>query len=94
MDYSGKTVFITGGAKGIGRGVCDVFADYGANVVIADFNYEGAQKSAEEITAAGGKAYAVKVNVADKESVAAAVKETVEKFGSIEMMVNVAGIGP
>lgn len=92
MDYSGKTVFITGGAKGIGRGVCDVFADYGANVVIADFNYEGAQKSAEEITAAGGTAYAVKVNVADKESVAAAVKETVEKFGSIEMMVNVAGI--
>ena len=92
MDYTGKTVFVTGGAKGIGRGVCEVFAGYGANVVIADFNLEGAQKTAEDIAAKGGKAYAVKVNVADKASVEAAVAEAAAKFKTIEMMVNVAGI--
>lgn len=93
MDFVGKTAFITGGAKGIGRGVCEVFAGYGANVVIADFNYEGAQETAKAIAKEKGvQTFAVKVNVADKASVEAAVAETVQKFGSIEMMVNVAGI--
>ncbi len=92
MDYSGKTVFVTGGAKGIGRGVCEVFANYGANVVIADFNLRGAQETADALKSYGHSAYAVKVNVADKTSVEEAVAEAINKFGTIEMMVNVAGV--
>jgi NAD(P)-dependent dehydrogenase (short-subunit alcohol dehydrogenase family) len=92
MNYEGKTVFITGGAKGIGRGVCNVFASYGANVVVADFNIDGAEDAAKSIIANGGNAYAIKIDVANKESVVTAVDQAVKKYGSIEMMVNVAGI--
>lgn len=92
MKYKGKTVFVTGGASGIGKSVCEVFAGYGANVAVADFNLEGAQKHAKSLEEKGVKALAVKVDVSDKTSVEQAVEETVKAFGTIEMMVNCAGI--
>ena len=92
MKYTGKTVFVTGGASGIGKAVCEVFAGYGANVIIADFNLEGAEREAEALEKRGTKALAVKVDVADKTSVEKAVTEAVNRFGTIEMLVNCAGI--
>lgn len=92
MKYDGKTVFVTGGASGIGKSVCKIFAGYGANVAVADFNVEGAEKVAAELRGNGTDACAVKVNVADKDSVQKAVDKAVEAFGSIEMLVNCAGI--
>lgn len=92
FDYKGKTAFITGGAQGIGQGVCMTFAGYGANVIVADFNLEGAQKTAQEIEKNGGSAYAVKIDVSDQASVEAALAEGVEKYKTIEILVNAAGI--
>ena len=55
---AGRTVVITGGASGIGKGISAGLAAEGANVVIADLNLESAQSAAEEISKAGGKAIA------------------------------------
>lgn len=78
MDFTGKTAFITGGAQGIGRECCLLFAEYGANIAVADFNLDGAQKLAGQINADNGRAIAVKIDVSDKSSVEAAVAGTVQ----------------
>ena len=92
MNYEGKTVLVTGGAKGIGKGVCNVFTSYGANIVVADFDLDGAEIVAKEINEKGGRAFAVKIDVANKSSVEEAVSSAVKQFGSVEMLVNAAGI--
>ena len=94
-DLSGKTVFITGGSRGIGRSIALKLAGQGANVVIAaksdkpHATLEGTIHSvAEEIEAQGGKALPLKVDVRDEENVAAAVKEAAEHFGGIDALIN------
>lgn len=91
-DLTGRTAIITGGGSGIGRGCCKVLAEYGAEVVAADINLEGAQKTADDIIAAGGKAYAVPLNVAELDSVKEMLKTVDEKSGRIDILVNCAGI--
>jgi NAD(P)-dependent dehydrogenase (short-subunit alcohol dehydrogenase family) len=70
------------------------FAKYGATVVVSDINLESAQKVVDEITTNKGKALAVKANVAKFEDVENLINTTVEKFGSLDVIVNNAGIGP
>ncbi|MCD8249659.1 MAG: SDR family oxidoreductase [Lachnospiraceae bacterium] len=91
-DLTGRMAIITGGGSGIGRGCCKVLAEYGAEVVAADINLEGAQKTADDIIAAGGKAYAVPLNVAELDSVKEMLKTVDEKSGRIDILVNCAGI--
>lgn len=89
MMHEGKTVLVTGGAKGIGRGCVERFARDGADVVIADIDMD----SAREVEAAtGGKAVAIETDVTDEDSVNHAVAETVKRFGALDYMVNNAGI--
>ncbi len=92
MDMTGKTVCITGGASGIGRATCLEFAENGANVVVCDLNIENAQKVADEINAMGKKAIAFKMDVTSEADAKAMVDLTVETFGSLDVMVNNAGI--
>ncbi|MCD8242022.1 MAG: SDR family oxidoreductase [Lachnospiraceae bacterium] len=91
-DLTGRTAIITGGGSGIGRGCCKVLAEYGAEVVAADINLEGAQKTADDIIAAGGKAYAVPLNVAELDSVKELLKTVDETSGRLDILVNCAGI--
>lgn len=86
-----QVIIITGGAGGIGSGICRELAHDGHKVVVADFDQEAAERVASEI---GGEAVAVAVDVGNKESVQELVDETVRRFGHIDVLLNGAGIMP
>ncbi|MBU9672101.1 3-oxoacyl-[acyl-carrier-protein] reductase [Planococcus sp. CP5-4] len=90
---TGKTAIVTGASRGIGAAIARRFAEEGANIVV---NYSGSQDKAEavvaEIEQAGGKAIAVKANVADADAVKAMADAAMEEFGSIDILINNAGI--
>jgi NAD(P)-dependent dehydrogenase (short-subunit alcohol dehydrogenase family) len=94
MEVKNKIVIITGAGSGIGKATAIHFAKYGATVVVSDINLESAQKVADEIEVNKGKALAIKANVAKFEDVENLINTTVEKFGSLDVIVNNAGIGP
>lgn len=87
--HAGKSVVVTGGAKGIGRGIVERFVREGARVIVADVNLEAARAVEAE---ADGRAVAVATDVTDPDSVEAAVAEAVRRFGGLDVMVNNAGI--
>ena len=89
---AGKHVLITGGAQGMGAAIGEYYAAQGAKVCLGDVNLEGCQAVADRIKAAGGEAIAVKLDVTKRAEMAAAVKATVDAFGSINVMLNNAGI--
>jgi citronellol/citronellal dehydrogenase len=95
MSLAGKTLFITGASRGIGLAIALRAARDGANVAIAAKTAEPHPKlpgtiytAAKEIEDAGGKALPLIVDVRDEESVQAAVRQTVERFGGIDVTVN------
>ncbi len=88
---TGRTVVITGGASGIGKGIANGLAAEGANVVIADLNLESAQAAAREIEAAGGNAIAAQVDVTKRASVVAGIELAVKTFGRLDCYFNNAG---
>ena len=92
---AGKTVFVTGGSRGIGLAIALRCARDGANVAIAAKTSEPHAKlpgtiheSAREIEAAGGRALAIQMDVREEEQVAAAIQRTVETFGGLDILVN------
>ncbi|MGK0363854.1 MAG: 3-oxoacyl-[acyl-carrier protein] reductase [Saprospiraceae bacterium] len=87
----GQTAIITGGARGIGAGICRVFCKAGATVALWDVMDEGAE-TAKEIAAEGGNIFFQKVDVTNQESTNAAVAEIMEKTGRIDILINNAGI--
>ena len=88
----GRNIVVTGADSGIGAGVAADLADNGANVVVADINVENGAKVADRISKAGGMAVAVPVDVSNRESIKKMIAETVEAFGSLDVMFNNAGI--
>lgn len=90
-----KVAIVTGaGGRGnsIGRAYAFGLANAGASVVIADLNGDGATRVADEITASGGKAIAVQVDITSPSSVKAMVESTVSAFGGIDILVNNAAL--
>ncbi|HEV2843465.1 MAG TPA: SDR family oxidoreductase, partial [Thermoanaerobaculia bacterium] len=94
-SLQGKTLFITGASRGIGKAIALRAAADGANIVIAAKTTEPHPKlpgtiytAAEEIEAAGGKALPLQVDIRDEDQVYAAVAKTVETFGGIDILVN------
>ena len=92
-EFAGKVAFISGGATGIGRAAALQLATYGASVTIADVALDQARLTAADCERAGGKALAIAMNVRSDDEVAAAVKATVEAFGTLDIALNAAGIG-
>jgi NAD(P)-dependent dehydrogenase (short-subunit alcohol dehydrogenase family) len=86
-----KIVIVTGGAKGIGRGIALSFAKEGADVTIADINIALAENTAEEIRVLGQQAIVVKTDVRKENEVEEMVRKTLDKFGKIDVLVNNAG---
>ena len=89
-----KVALVTGGGQGIGEAICKRLAKDGFAVSVADLNHETASKVAEDINKDGGKAMAIEVDVADRESVFAAVKRTAHELDGFDVIVNNAGVGP
>lgn len=94
-SLKGKTVFITGGSRGIGLAIAKRAARDGANVVIAAKTAKPHPKlpgtiytAAEEIEAAGGKALALQVDIREETEIAAAMTKTAQEFGGIDILVN------
>jgi 3-oxoacyl-[acyl-carrier protein] reductase len=92
MRLEGKVAIVTGGSGGLGRGFALRLAEEGAKVVIADINLEGGKAIAAKIEAKGGFALALKVDISSEEDVQHMVKETIAKFGRIDILVNNAAI--
>ncbi|KML57603.1 3-hydroxybutyrate dehydrogenase [Burkholderia cepacia] len=92
MAMNDKVALVTGAASGIGEVCARKLAKDGATVVIADLNLANAQKVASDIVADGGKALAVAMDVTSEEAVDAGVAETVDRLGSIDVLVSNAGI--
>jgi 3-oxoacyl-[acyl-carrier protein] reductase len=92
MRLKGSVAFVTGGAQGIGKSICEELAKEGANVVVADINIEAGNNTAAEIKSFGIESAAVKTNVADAKDVENAIKTAHGQFGKIDILVNNAGI--
>jgi 3-oxoacyl-[acyl-carrier protein] reductase len=92
MKLAGKNALITGAAQGIGKSIALMLAAEGANVGIADVNMESAGTTAEEVAAKGVKSKAYRLDVSNQKEVSAAFKAFTEDFGSMEILVNNAGI--
>jgi 2-deoxy-D-gluconate 3-dehydrogenase len=94
FDLSGKGAIVTGAGMGIGRAIAYRLSEAGASVMIADIDLDAANKTVERIKARDGKAQAILANtrnIADAQKVAEA---TLDAFGSLDIMVNNAGIYP
>jgi len=89
----GTVAIVTGGGAGIGRAIALVFAREGAKVAVADIDLTAAEATAATIAAGGGSARAVQVDVTDAASVEGMVSATVRSFGTLNALVNNAGVG-
>ncbi|MCX5774466.1 MAG: 3-hydroxybutyrate dehydrogenase [Fusobacteria bacterium] len=93
MDMTGKVALITGSTKGIGKGVAELFAKSGANVVVVGRNQDEANAVAKEISEKFGKeALGLKMDVSVEAEITAGFKKITEKFGRLDALINNAGI--
>jgi NAD(P)-dependent dehydrogenase (short-subunit alcohol dehydrogenase family) len=91
MRLEGKVALVTGGAVGIGAGIAERFVAEGASVAIFDINGEGARERAQQL-GGPGQALAIQGDVSSETSARDAVQQTVAHFGSLDVLVNNAGI--
>jgi 3-oxoacyl-[acyl-carrier protein] reductase len=90
----GKTAIVTGAGKGIGKGIATALAKDGYNIVAADLNKGDAEAVAKELQLLGVEAVGALCDVSNAASVEALFKQTIEKFGKLDALVNNAGIYP
>ena len=88
IKLNNKVAVVTGGARGIGKAICQRFADSGAKVSIWDVDQDTAREVAEELPDAS----AFRVDLTDGNALAEATRQTLEQFGKIDILVNNAGI--
>jgi len=91
-DLAGRVAVVTGGASGIGRGMCESFASAGLGVVVADIDSAGAEEVARALRESGARAHAVAVDVSDPESVEALAAAAFDAFGAVHVVCNNAGV--
>ena len=94
FSLEGRVAFVTGAGGGLGEGICTSLAAAGAAVVCADVVTDRAEQIARQVTDAGGRALPIHVDVADRESVDAAVRQAVAELGGIDVLVNNAAVYP
>lgn len=92
QKFTGKTVIVTGAAKGIGAGIAMAFGREGATVCIADLDGEKGKKLKESIEDAGGTAAFWKIDVRKEEDLSSLIRNAVDRFGKIDVLVNNAGV--
>jgi len=90
--FTGRVALVTGGSRGIGKGIVDLFAQEGAKVAFIDLNEAALSETTSELKENGYEVYSKVANVVDAEQVESTVKEVYEEFGSIDILVNNAGV--
>ena len=93
FNLSGKTAIITGGGNGIGRASAKMLAEFGANVVVSDYNLKAAEQVADEINDEGGSAIAIECNVMKDDQLVNLVDKTIVAFNHIHILLNNVGGG-
>jgi NAD(P)-dependent dehydrogenase (short-subunit alcohol dehydrogenase family) len=94
VRLDGRVVIVTGASSGFGRATAERVADEGANVVIADLDEQGGEETAALVEKAGGEAELVVGDVATESGARAAVAQALARFGTVDVLVNNAGIAP
>jgi NAD(P)-dependent dehydrogenase (short-subunit alcohol dehydrogenase family) len=89
----GKIAFITGGGTGIGKAIARSFVDEGASVCLAGRNQENLAAAVSEFEALGGRALGIRMDLANERDVIDAVRNAVEAFGGVDILVNNSGVG-
>ncbi|MXX53655.1 MAG: glucose 1-dehydrogenase [Dehalococcoidia bacterium] len=92
IDLSGKVALVTGGARGIGRGICLTLAEQGADVAVADLLADSAVSVAEEMEGMGRRSQAIGMDVTSRPSIQTAVSQVLDDMGRIDILVNNAGV--
>jgi 3-oxoacyl-[acyl-carrier protein] reductase len=90
--FDGRVAFVTGGSRGIGKGIVELFAQEGAKVAIIDVNEEAISQTTAELKEKGYDIFSKVASVVEADQVEVAVKEVVEKYGSVDILVNNAGV--
>jgi 3-oxoacyl-[acyl-carrier protein] reductase len=90
--FAGRVAFVTGGSRGIGKGIVELFAQEGAKVAFIDLNEEALSETTSELKEKGYEVYSKVANVTIAEEVEAAMKEVYDAFGSVDILVNNAGV--
>jgi NAD(P)-dependent dehydrogenase (short-subunit alcohol dehydrogenase family) len=91
FDLTGRTAFVTGASRGIGRAIAVALAQAGADLALVARTAEGLAEAADDVTAAGRKAVIIPADVVDQTSVADAVAAAIEELGHVDVVVNNAG---
>lgn len=90
--FEGRVAFVTGGSRGIGKGITELFASEGAKIAIVDVNEEALNETTSELREKGIQVFSKVVDVTNAEQVESSVKEVYETFGSVDILVNNAGV--
>ena len=91
FDLTGKTAFVTGASRGIGRAIAVALAQAGADVALVARTAEGLADTADDVTAAGRKAVVIPADVTDQLAVTDAVAAAIDQLGHVDIVVNNAG---
>lgn len=92
MELRDKIALVTGGAHGIGRGTARAFSEKGALLALADIDIAAAEKVVAEIEESGGRAIAIKADVAVESEVNGMIERTIDELGALDVLVNNAGV--
>ncbi|MFF2911358.1 SDR family NAD(P)-dependent oxidoreductase [Paenibacillus sp. NPDC057934] len=92
MSFKDKTVIVTGAGRGIGRAIAMSYATAGANVIVAELEEKRGRQTVNDIAEYGGKALFVLCDVSREADIVALMQRTVETFGTIDILINNAGI--
>ncbi|MQY60130.1 MAG: glucose 1-dehydrogenase [Clostridia bacterium] len=91
MDLTGKVALVTGGSRGLGRGMALALAEAGADVAIASRTLSALEKTAEQIRQGGSRSLPLPIDVSRVDQINKMIKDTLDEFGRIDILVNNAG---